>query len=423
MRKALCSIISAAFLWLAAAAAAPAATVSIACAAVGIEYRLCREGAEAWAAESGHEVRLIQTPNLANERLALFQQLLAAGSPDIDLFQIDVIWPGILGRHFIDLTPYVTEAERAAHFPAMLANNTVGGALKALPWYGDAGLLYYRRDLLQKHGFDIPETWAGLAAAARAIVAAERAAGDRRLVGFVFQARAYEGLTCNALEWLAGFGAPPILDDAGRPALDHPRAAAALAAAAAWIGDIAPRGVLAYSEEEARGVFQAGHAVFMRNWPYALALANGAGSPVRGKVGIAPLPHGPGGAPAATLGGGGLAASKYSKHPALAAGLARFLTGAAEQRRRALEGGFNPTRPALYRDPASVAARPELPALEAVMAGAVARPSRIAGRKYNRLSATFWDAVHETLAGRGSAADNLARAQRRLERLAPGGQW
>ena len=409
---------------LGAAGTAVAATLTVASSAVGIEYRLCREAAEAWAAETGNEVSLIQTPSLANERLAVFQQLLGAESDEIDVFQIDVIWPGLLGRHFIDLEPHLEPAELAAHFPAMVENNRVDGELKALPWFGDVGLLYARQDLLERHGFAMPDTWAELEAAAAAIVEAERAAGNERMQGFVFQAKAYEGLTCNALEWLVSFGGGRILADDGTVDLANPGAVAALETAAGWIGGIAPTGVLNYAEEEARGVFQAGHAVFMRNWPYAWALANGEDSPVRGKVAVARLPRGSeAGQNASALGGGGLAVSRYSRHPELAVDLVRHLTGAEEQARRAKEGAFNPTRPALYEDKALLEARPFLARLQPMLEDAVPRPARLTGDKYARLSTAFWNAVHDTLSGRGSAADNLAAAKQRLDRLHRDGQW
>ena len=92
---------------------------------------LCRSGAEAWAAESGNRVKLVSTPADANERLALYQSLLAAGSTEIDVFQIDVVWPGILASHFIDLAPYIPAEERDGHFPVLIDNNTVDGALVA----------------------------------------------------------------------------------------------------------------------------------------------------------------------------------------------------------------------------------------------------------------------------------------------------
>ncbi|HZP92954.1 MAG TPA: ABC transporter substrate-binding protein, partial [Burkholderiales bacterium] len=87
-------------------ACAQAATISISCAALGKEREICRQGAEAWARQTGHSVRLVSTPNSSSEQLALYQQLLAAHAADLDVIQIDVVWPGILASHLIDLSPY-----------------------------------------------------------------------------------------------------------------------------------------------------------------------------------------------------------------------------------------------------------------------------------------------------------------------------
>lgn len=403
---------------------ARAARITIACAAVGIEFELCREGAEAWAGASGHEVELVQTPNLANNRLALFQQLLAAESDEIDVFQIDVIWPGVLGRHFVDLSRYLDRPTVAAHFPALIENNTVDGELKALPWFSDAGLLYYRKDLLDKYGRAVPRSWADLAETARTILAEEHAADHTRMVGLVFQGKAYEGLTCNALEWIAGAGGGTFVAADGSITLNNPQAIAALDRAASWVGTIAPKGVLNYAEEEARAVFQAGDAVFMRNWPYAWALLNSEDSAVKGRVDVAPLPSSEGDRIGiATLGGAALAVSKYSRNPAIAADLVRHLASEGEQLRRAIKGAFNPTIPAVYDEPTLRAAQPFMARLFAVLTNGVARPARIAGARYNQLSDIVWNAVHDTLSGKGDAAANLAQAERRLERLSRGGRW
>jgi trehalose/maltose transport system substrate-binding protein len=406
---------------------ARAVTLTMACGAVGIEYELCREGAQSWAAQAGHEVRFVQSPNLSNDRLALFQQMLAGQSADVDVFQIDVIWPGTLGAHLLDLNPALDAAERAAHFPALLAAFTVPRdgrrELKALPWFADVGLLYYRRDLLEKHGLPPPRTWAELQAAAERVLAAEPP-GDRPLAGFVFQGRAYEGLTCNALEWVASHGGGTFIEPSGRISLNRPAVHRALRRVAGWMGGIVPRGVLTYGEEDARGVFQSGHALFMRNWPYAWALLNAPDSALRGKVGVVPLPRGGGdGTSVGTLGGSGLAVSRYSAHPRLAVDLVRHLTSEAEQARRAIRGAFNPTRPALYANPRVLAAQPFLADLRAAVEGAVARPSAIAGERYNRASATIWNAVHDVLAGKATAERAMAQAERRLRRLSRDGEW
>ena len=51
----------------------------------------------------GVKVEYIKGPDSATERLAQYLQFLSAQSGDIDVYQIDVIWPGILAEHMVDL--------------------------------------------------------------------------------------------------------------------------------------------------------------------------------------------------------------------------------------------------------------------------------------------------------------------------------
>jgi trehalose/maltose transport system substrate-binding protein len=401
-------------------------TVSISCSSLGIEQQLCQSGADAWAKQTGNTVKLVATPADANERLALYQTLLAAGAKDIDVFQIDVIWPAILASHLMDLAAIVPEQARGDRFKVLMDNNTVDGKLVAVPWFVDAGLLYYRTDLLEKYGKPVPATWAELADTAKAILGEEKKAGNSGLQGYVWQGRAYEGLTCNALEWIASYGGGSIVDANGAVTIDNPQAAQALDMAKGWIGTISPQGVLAYSEEESRGVFQSGNAVFMRNWPYAWALANAAGSPIKGKVGVATLPQGEGpeARHASALGGQNLAVSRYSAHPDEAADLVRYLTSGEEQKRRAQEGSFNPTLRSLYSDAGLLAANPFYKDFLPIVESAVARPSTVTARRYNQLSSAFVRAVHGALSGQGTAAsESLVNLNGELERLSRGGHW
>ena len=401
-------------------AASQAATLKISCGAVGQELELCKQAVAQWSKKTGNEVQVVATPNDSNERLALYQQILGSGSDKIDVFQIDVVWPGILASHLADLKPLAGGAEKQ-HFAGIVSNNTVAGRLVAMPWFTDAGLLYYRKDLLAKYRLPVPDTWEALAAAARKIQDAERAAGNDKMWGYVWQGRAYEGLSCDALEWVVSYKGGTILDAAtGKPTINNPQAVKALTTAAGWVGTITPKAVLNYGEEEARGVFQAGNAVFMRNWPYAWSLTQKADSAVKDKVGVVALPKGGAdGRRAATLGGWQLAVSRYTKNQKLAADLVLYLTSSEVQKQRALNGSYNPTISALYRDPDILKANPFFGELYNTFTSAVGRPSSVSRNRYNQVSNQFWNATHDVLAGKSDAASALARLDATLKRIAP----
>lgn len=402
---------------------AHAAALKVACSGLGQELELCKSAAAAWATKTGNEVNVVSMPNDGSERLALYQQLLSAKSENVDVVQLDVVWPGLLASHLLNLKPYTKGVEKE-HFSAMIANNTVAGQLLAMPWFTNAGLLFYRKDLLQKHGQKVPATWEDLSASAKKIQDAERAAGNDKMWGYVWQGRAYEGLTCDAIEWVSSYNGGTIVDAGGKVTINNPGAVMALQTAAKWVGTISPTSVLNYGEEEARGVFQAGNAVFMRNWPYAWSLGQGADSPVKGKIGVATLPKGgASGRNAAALGGELLAVSKYSKNPALAADLVMYMTGATVQKERALKGSYNPTIGALYKDAEILAANPFMGELYGTFTSAVPRPATVTASKYNQVSNAFWNATHQVLSGKAKAEDSLKSLDATLNRLSRGGKW
>ena len=375
-----------------------------------------------WEEATGNTVTMVPMPASTSDQFAQYRLWLAAGTADIDLYQTDVIWAPQLAEHFLDLTD-VAKDLAPTHFPSIIQSQTVGGKLVALPIFTDAPALYYRKDLLDLYKVAVPTTWAELTVAAQTVQDGERAAGKPDFHGFVWQGNAYEGLTCNALEWVKSFGGGQIVEPDGTISINNEKAVMALETVKGWVGTISPAGVLAYQEEEARGVWQTGNAAFMRNWPYAYGLGNGDDSAVKGLFGVTTLPVGAAGdTSAATLGGWNVAVSKYSANPDVAISLAMYLAGPEAQKQRAIAETNLPTIMALYDDADIAAAAPIIPQWKDVFLNAVPRPSAPTLGKYNEVSAKFWSAVHETLSGNGTAAENLELLEADLTEL-KGDAW
>ncbi|MCY4462218.1 MAG: ABC transporter substrate-binding protein [Albidovulum sp.] len=414
----------------AAATAIAAASGSVASAAdlkyvsgaVGNAVEVFRTLVEPWEQETGHTVSLVPMPASTTDQFGQYRLWLAAGNADIDLYQTDVIWAPQLSEQFIDLNEHAADLA-PLHFPSIIESQTVNGKLVALPIFTDAPALYYRMDLLEKHGQEVPSTWEQLTEVARAVQDAERAEGNDSIWGFVWQGNAYEGLTCDALEWVKSFGGGQIVEPDGTISINNENAIAALELASTWPGTISPPGVLAYQEEEARGVWQTGNAVFMRNWPYAYSLGNGDDSAVKGLFDVTTLPTGGGhDTSAATLGGWNVAVSKYSENQEAAISLAKYLASPEAQKVRTLVASNLPTIISLYDDEDIAREQPIIPRWKDVFLQAVPRPSAPTKVKYNEVSAKFWSAVHNTLSGDGTAAENLELLEFELEEL-KGSGW
>lgn len=299
---------------------------------------------------------------------------LAAGADDFDVLDLDIIWVPEFARAgwLAPLTALVPDEELAPILDAPLEADRLGGELYALPWFVDAGVLYYRTDLLAKYGFDPPATFDELRRQARRILDAE---ANPQLYGFVWQGMQYEGLVCVALEFIRGYGGDLFIDESG-PALSSDQTLDALRFMDASIraDGITPPLVTTMSEEPSRLVFQSGRAVFMRNWPYAWPLVSGPGSPVAGRVGFTLVSHVEGHESAPTLGGYHVGVNARSPHVGEAARFVRFMTRYASQKRIALGMGRLPAHEEVYRDAEVLAALPHLPGLLAAVRQARPRP-------------------------------------------------
>ncbi len=332
--------------------------------------------------------------------LAFYLTAFEAESSDLDVIRVDVIWPGTLADHLIDLTEYAPQEQIDAMLPALIENDTVDGRLVALPLRIGFGMLYYRTDLLEKYGFDAPPaTWEELEEMAAVIQEGERAEGNDEFWGYVWQGNSYEGLTTNALEWHVSEVGSNFLTSDGEITVNSEAAIAAYERAAGWVGTISPPGVVSYAEEDARGVWHAGNAAFMRNWPYAY-VTSGESENIP-SFQVAPLPAGAAGTGAAALGGWHIGVSRYSEHPVAAAAFAIYMTSVENQKHYAIDTSSPPAALELYSDPDIQEAMPF--ASPEVVEITTARPSNFSKDQYNAISTLYFSAVHSILTGEEDA--------------------
>lgn len=307
----------------------------------------------------------------------LLTQKLKNGDTSVDVFFMDVIWvPEFAAARWArPLDDKFLPAVQQAFLPATTEVGRYEQHLYGVPSRIDAGLLYYRKDLLAKYGFDAPTTWEELIRQAETILTAERTVSPT-LQGYVAQFKQYEGLVCNMLEVIEAHGGSLLTADGSRSALSAAPALDAIAFVRnRLIGRITSRAALTYQEPESLSLFLQGQAIFHRNWPYAWELANNpARSIVAGRVGVAPLPGTISGRHAAALGGWLYGISASSQHPEEAWALIEFLSGEAMQRRFAQEAGIAPSRTALFSDPDLLAASPQLRNHLAILQAATPRP-------------------------------------------------
>jgi multiple sugar transport system substrate-binding protein len=274
-----------------------------------------------------------------------------------------------------------------------------------VPYVTNAGLLLYRKDVLDRAGLPAPRTWAELERAA------ETVAPEYGLDGYAGQLLPYEGLTVNTVEAVYSAGGTILADDGGRVTVDSPAAREGIGFLArgvreGWI----PREALSYTEEESKRAFEEGRLLFLRNWPYAYVAAESPGSAVAGDVGVVRLP-GPDGPGTSVLGGSNLAVTAHARHPDSAQRLIAYLTSEPVQRQVLTRGALPPVRAALYE---LVRRFPYLPVLRDAVMSAAPRPK---SPRYDQVSLVVQAVTQDALTGRLSPEAAVRRLRAELTAL------
>jgi multiple sugar transport system substrate-binding protein len=343
--------------------------------------------------------------------------VLNAKDSAIDIYMIDIVNPaqyfgagwlepldGYLGANAADaLKPYLGVYASA---------NRVDGKIAAMPAFADAMFMYYRKDLLDKHGVKEPKTWNELTAAAKKIQGAE---GNPNLQGLSIQGAPIEGAVCTFLlpYWSQG---KAFNDASGKMTLDKEAATKGLNQ---WLSMV-DAGVIKKNVAEVRtpdtvNEFKAGQVVFAINWGFAWdRFKDDADSQVKGKVGVMPLPAMEGGKSATCVGGWQWAVSGFSKNKPAAAKLVQFMAAPAASKFLAVEGSLLPTYASVYTDADVVKAVPWFKDAAQVVVAGNARPI---SKEYGQVSDVIRTTTSAVLARTKKPEEGVAEIEGRLGRV------
>lgn len=362
--------------------------------------------------ERAHDVRVVTEalPNASDVLHQFYMTALGGGADDFDVLVVDVAWVAELARAgwLADLSQTISPDHLRGRMIAAAVDAAIFDRRTfAVPWYVDVGLLYRRADLVE----EAPRTFDDLTTSIDRARSREPA-----LHGLLFQGRQSEGLVCNAYEAIWGHGGAALRDDGGLAiATDEAMRGVSFLRTCIASGR-SPRNVLSAAEEETRRAFQAGRAVFMRNWPYARAELERDASPVRGRVEVSALPTVSGEPGSGTLGGWCLALNAHARgdHRALGAELVRHLTSSAASVTMAVAYARSPPTLPAHTDPRLVARAPHVHEVLAFAARAKARPVT---PYYGMLSEILQSELSAAVSGVRAVPEALARAQKLADRV------
>jgi multiple sugar transport system substrate-binding protein len=318
-------------------------------------------------------INMVEGPSSPNLIEDLYTSAFILGDSPYDLVYMDIPWVSKFAAAgwLQDLSPWTSADMRSDFLRGDWDGGIYNNKLYRLPGARtDAGMLYYRKDLLDQAGYKPPETIDQLVT-----IGQELQRQGKAKWGYLWQGKQYEGTAAMFVELLAGFGGTWLDPQTLAVGLDQPESIAAVRFLVETIDSgLSPGGVVTYQEEETRRLFQNGEAVFLRNWPYVWTLSNGDDSAIRGKFGLAPMVHQPGQTSGACQGGWGWGIAASSPHPEAAWQVINFFSSIDSQYQISLTTGNLPTRRSLYQNQTLLTKYPHFSAMLEVLDRATIRP-------------------------------------------------
>ncbi len=348
-------------------------------------------------------------PNDTGQLLTILTTMLRARGSSIDVFPMDIIWPPEFGANgwTIPLDDKWPASDRANYLPGPLQGCMYNGKLWAAPTRTDVGLIYYRTDLIKTP----PTTWDDLATMSKSV------APSKTKFGYLWQGAQYEGLVCNFVEVLYGFGGSVL--DANNPkkvTVNSPEGVQALTQMVGWVGGVSPSAVTTYKEEDARSAWQDGDSAFMRNWPYAFSLGNDPKtSKIAGKFDVHPLLYGGSNSVGhSNIGGWQYGINAFSKNPDEAWTFVKHMLSPASQKTIALQLSLLATLKSVYTDSDVLAKNPFFTKIGTIVQNALPRP---VSPVYPDITNAIQQRVHTALVKQASPADALSGLQSDLQTI------
>jgi multiple sugar transport system substrate-binding protein len=366
-----------------------------------------------WNTDHPNEkVSLVELPESADQQRQQFIQNAQTKSDAYTVLNMDVVWTAeFAANQWIDELP-TDQFPLDQMIPAVVETGKYFNKLYAVPYNTNAGLLFYRKDLLDKVNAQPPKTWSDMKAVCDKVKALPEAATTGCYAG---QFDKYEGLTVNFSEAVDSAGGQVVGSD-GKPNVNTDDAKKGLNFLVNGFGTgLIPQEAITYKEEDGRRAFQAGKLVFHRQWPYQWVLANktDGSSQVAGKFGVAALPglSGPG---RSSLGGANLAISKFGKNKATALDFVKWFSNSENARQNLEKNSLAPVYANLYSDSTLQGKFAYLPALKESLGNAVARPRVVA---YGEVTSAIQENAYAALTKAKTVDQALADMQKKLEDL------
>ena len=298
------------------------------------------------------KINLVQLPDNTNEKYEIISSTLSLKDGRIDIVDSDVTWPAIfVNAGWVEpLDDFFSQEELDEYLASAIDSATINSKLYGIPYRIDSGMLYYRKDLLDKYYIEAPRTWSDMVEASKIIIDGE---GRDDLYGFAGSWYQFEGLTCNYLEFLWGNGSDLINADNRLLIEDKDKALKALATMTDMIyqDQITPQEVVNYRSGDVRDTFAEGNLIFMRDWPAGYRVLSGEESKVQDLFAVSKLPYFEGyDTSHGTFGGWIYMVSSSSNHKEESIKFIKFLTNYEQEKNNALLYNYLPSRKSLYND-------------------------------------------------------------------------